>query len=123
MRWIFTLSGTGELQVTPVVVQGVMYVAGVNECYALDAGSGRQIWHYRRARPPGLSTGGNANRGVAVAGDRVFMKTDNAHTIALNGFTGVLLWDSEVDHRSKHFSAASAPLPAGNLSISGVGVA
>ncbi|PYR88422.1 MAG: hypothetical protein DMF84_28505 [Acidobacteria bacterium] len=121
MRWIFTLSGTGELQVTPVVVQGVMYVAGVNECYALDAGSGRQIWHYRRARTPGLSTGGNANRGVAVAGDRVFMQTDNAHTIALNRFTGELLWDAELDDWRKNYSASSAPLPAGNLIISGVG--
>ena len=95
VRWIFTLPGTGELQVTPVVVSGLMYVAGVNECYALDAGSGRQIWRYRRARTPGLSTGGHANRGVAVAGDRVFLETDNAHTIALNRFTGELLWDAE----------------------------
>jgi alcohol dehydrogenase (cytochrome c) len=120
MRWMFTLSGTGELQVTPVVVGGIMYVAGINECYALDAGSGRQIWRYRRARTPRLSTGGNANRGVAVAGERVFMQTDNAHIIALNRFTGELLWDTELDDWRKNYAASSAPLPAGNLIISGV---
>jgi alcohol dehydrogenase (cytochrome c) len=120
MRWMFTLDGTGDLQVTPVVVNGLMYVAGVNECYALDAGTGRQIWRYRRARTTGLSTGGHANRGVAVAGDRVFMVTDNAHIIALNRFSGELLWDAELDDWRKNYSASSAPLPAGNLIISGV---
>src|SRR6185436_4637368 len=37
-RWSFTLEGAGRLQVTPVVVDGVMYVTNANECYALDAG-------------------------------------------------------------------------------------
>src|SRR5262249_31006120 len=93
---VFTLKDAGRLQVTPVVAGGIMYVAGINECYALDPGSGRQIWHYGRQRTPGLATGGNANRGAAVAGDRVFMETDNAHIIALNRFTGALLWDAEL---------------------------
>jgi alcohol dehydrogenase (cytochrome c) len=120
MTWMFTLPGTGQLQVTPVVVGGIMYVSGPNECYALDAGNGRQVWHYKRPRTPDLSTGSGANRGVAVAGDRVFMQTDNAHTIALNRFTGALLWDTELDDWRKNYSASSAPLPAGNLVISGV---
>jgi alcohol dehydrogenase (cytochrome c) len=120
MTWMFTLPGAGQLQGTPVVVGGMMYVTDANECYALDAGSGRQIWHYKRPRTPGLSTGGGANRGVGVAGDRLFMQTDNAHIIALNRFTGELLWDSELDDWRKNYSASSAPLPAGNLIISGV---
>ena len=120
MTWMFTLPGAGQLQVTPVVVGGMMYVTDANECFALDAGSGRQIWHYKRPRTPGLSTGGGANRGVGVAGDRVFMQTDNAHIIALNRFTGELLWDSELGDWRKNYSASSAPLPAGNVIISGV---
>ena len=119
-QWMFTLPGAGQLQVTPVVVGGIMYVADRTSAYALDAGSGRQIWHYKRPRTAGLSTGGSANRGVAVAGDRVFMETDNAHIIALNRFTGELLWDTELDDWRKNYAASSAPLPAGNLVISGV---
>src|SRR5262249_41637890 len=38
-KWIFSLPNTSRLQVTPVVVNGVMYVTAANECYALDAGS------------------------------------------------------------------------------------
>src|SRR5262245_12636224 len=85
-KWMFTIAGTPRpLQMTPVVVDGVMYVTSVNEVYALDARSGRQVWHYSRPRTEGLA--GDAatgiNRGVAVLGDRVFTITDNAHVIAL----------------------------------------
>ena len=33
-----------------------MYVTTANQCFALDAGSGRQIWRYRRDLPSGLTT-------------------------------------------------------------------
>jgi alcohol dehydrogenase (cytochrome c) len=118
-KWVFTIAGAGQLQGTPVVVDGIMYVTAPNECLALDAGSGRRIWQFKRPRTPGV-TGGNANRGVGVAGDRVFLQTDHAHTIALNRFTGELLWDAELDDWRKNYAASSAPLPAGNLVISGV---
>ena len=118
-RWMFTVPGAGGLQGTPVVVDGIMYVTAPNECIALDAGSGRQIWHFKRPRTQGVMQG-YANRGVAVAGDRVFLQTDNAHVIALNRWTGTLLWDSEVADWRQNYSATSAPLTAGDLVISGV---
>jgi len=118
-KWMFSIPDAGQLQVTPVVVDGIMYVTARNECYALDAGSGRQIWHYKRPRTAGVA-GGNANRGVGVAGDRVFMMTDHAHLIALNRFTGDLLWNTALADWRQNYAASSAPLPAGNLVISGV---
>jgi alcohol dehydrogenase (cytochrome c) len=51
LRWMFTLPNVAALQMTPLVVDGVMYATAGNECYALDAGTGRQIWHYQRPRP------------------------------------------------------------------------
>src|SRR4051794_28644579 len=120
VAWMFSLPGAGQLQVTPSVAGGLMYVAGPNECYALDAGTGREVWHFKRPRTPELSTGGHANRGVAVAGDRVFMETDNAHLLALDRFTGDVLWETALDDWRKNYSASSAPLTAGNLVIAGV---
>ncbi len=116
-KWIFSLPNTSRLQVTPVVTNGVMYVTSANECYALDAGAGREIWHYQRPRTKGLvgNAAGGINRGVAVAGDRVFMVTDHAHLIALNRFTGELLWDAEMADWRQNYAASSAPLPAGDL--------
>ena len=43
-----------RLQVTPVVVDGVMYVTAANAVWALDARTGRQVWHYSRPRTQGL---------------------------------------------------------------------
>jgi alcohol dehydrogenase (cytochrome c) len=117
-KWVFTIPGTSRSQVTPVVAGGIMYVANVNECFALDAGTGRRIWHYKRPRTAAMIN--DVNRGVAVAGDRVFLETDDAHIMALNRFTGELLWDTALDNWRKNYSATSAPLPAGNLIISGV---
>jgi alcohol dehydrogenase (cytochrome c) len=117
-RWVFTMPGSTNSQVTPTVVGGIMYVAALNECFALDAGTGRQIWRYQHPKTPGMFN--NVNRGVAVAGDRVFMETDRAHVLALDRFTGELLWDTQMDDWRKNYSATSAPLTAGNLVISGV---
>jgi alcohol dehydrogenase (cytochrome c) len=118
-RWLFTIPEAGLLQGTPVVVGGIMYVSAPNQCIALDAGTGRALWQYKRPPTKGVS-GGFANRGVGVAGDRVFMETDHAHVIALNRFTGELLWDTELADWRQNYAATSAPLPAGNLVISGV---
>lgn len=117
--WLFSVPDAGQLQVTPVVAGGIMYVTARNELFALDAGSGRRIWHYKRPHTKGV-TQGHANRGAGVAGDRVFMMTDHAHLIALNRFTGELLWDTQLDDWRKNYAASSAPLPAGDLVISGV---
>jgi alcohol dehydrogenase (cytochrome c) len=115
-KWTFTLPGAGQLQGTPVVVGGIMYMPASNECYALDAGTGRQIWHYRIA---GEKTGGT-NRGVAVAGERVFLETEKAHIIALNRLTGALLWDTEIADWRQSYFATSAPLTAGSLVVAGL---
>jgi alcohol dehydrogenase (cytochrome c) len=120
-EWIFPLINTAPLEVTPVVVDGVMYVTSANECYALDAGSGRQIWHYQRPRTRNLvgNAAGGINRGVAVAGDRVFMVTDNDHIMALHRSTGKLLWNTEMADWHQNYNATSAPLAVGSLVISG----
>jgi alcohol dehydrogenase (cytochrome c) len=121
-RWIFAMDDTTGLQTTPVVVDGVMYITSANQCFALDAGSGRQIWHFQRPRTKGLvgNAAGGINRGVAIEGDRVFMMTDNAHLLALNRFTGAIVWEIEMADARQNYSATAAPLIAGGLVVSGV---
>ena len=120
-KWIFSVPNGGRLQVTPVVVGGVMYITNANECWALDAGSGREIWHYQRPRTKGLigNAAGGVNRGVGVSGTRVFMVTDHAHIIALDRHTGALLWDTEMADWRQNYNATGAPLPVGDLVVTG----
>jgi alcohol dehydrogenase (cytochrome c) len=121
-KWIFSLPNVSHLETTPVVVDGIMYVTSVNECFALDAGTGRQIWHYQRAKTRGVvgAVVLGFNRGVALRGDRIFMVTDHAHIIALNRFNGELVWETEMADWRQNYDANSAPLVVGNLIISGI---
>ena len=122
-KWIFPVPGAQRaLQVTPVVVDGIMYVTAVNQAWALDARTGREIWHYGRPRTPGLvgDAAGGINRGAAILGDRVFLQTDHAHVIALHRLTGHLLWDSEIADYRRHYGSTSAPLVVNDLVIAGV---
>ena len=56
---------------------------------------------------------------VALAGDRLFMVTDNAHVMALNRLTGDLLWETEMADWRQNYNAISAPLAVGNLVVTG----
>ena len=120
-KWMYPIADSNRLEVTPVVVDGVMYVSMANQAYALDARSGRQIWHYSRPLTKGVigDAGTAINRGVAVRGNTVFMVTDHAHIIALHRLSGELLWDTEMADYRKHYGATSAPLVVKDLVLSG----
>ena len=47
------------------------------------------------------------------------MVTDHAHIIALNRFTGELLWETEMADWHQNYNATSAPLVVGDLVVSG----
>jgi alcohol dehydrogenase (cytochrome c) len=122
-RWTFPIpSGQNALQVTPVVADGLMYVTAANAAWALDARTGRLVWHYSRPRTQGLvgDPAAGINRGVAILGDRIFLQTDHAHVIALHRLTGQLLWDVEMADYRQHYGATSAPLVVNDLVIAGV---
>ena len=121
-RWVYTVNNGRSLEVTPIVVNGVMYVTTVNSVYALDARTGRKIWEYSRPRSKELvgDAAGGINRGVAVLGDSVFVVTDNAHLLALHRLNGGLLWDVEMADSHKHYGSTSAPLVVHDLVIAGV---
>jgi alcohol dehydrogenase (cytochrome c) len=120
-RWMFTFSGSGNLQNTPVVVDGVMYATAVNEVHALDARNGRSLWRFQRPRSQGLSgdAAGGINRGVALLGTRVFLVTDNAHLLALDRANGKLEWEVEMADSRQNYGATSAPLAVHDLIVSG----
>jgi len=120
-KWIFPIPSSRRLEVTPVVVDGVMYVTAANQAYALDGASGREIWHYSRPLTKGVigDAGTAINRGVAILADRIFMVTDDARLIALNRLNGQLVWDREMADYRQHYGATSAPLVVDDLVISG----
>lgn len=121
LKWIFPTSHFG-LETTPLVVDGVMYVTGANEAFALDAATGRQIWHYSRPRSQGLVGDASlgTNRGVALHGDKIFMVSDNAHLIALNRITGSVVWEVVMPLEPQHYGSTVSPLVVKDTVIAGV---
>lgn len=110
------------LEVTPLVADGVMFLTGPHQAFAVDAITGRQLWHYSRPRTPGLVGDASlgTNRGAALLGDKIFMVTDNAHLIALNRTTGALVWEAVMPDEAQHYGSTLAPLVVKDMVIAGV---
>ena len=71
LKWVFPISYFG-LETTPLAADGVLYVTGPNQVFALDALTGSAIWQYSRPASAGMV--GDArlgtNRGVAILRDQ-----------------------------------------------------
>ncbi|HXT27180.1 MAG TPA: PQQ-binding-like beta-propeller repeat protein [Candidatus Eisenbacteria bacterium] len=111
-QWVFHAPNSTNLEVTPVVVDGVMFVTVANDAYALDAQTGRPIWHYSRPITEGLidDASQHHNRGVGIWRSHIFMETDNAHLLCLDARSGHLLWDVAYTDGNPNYGATSAPL-------------
>jgi len=112
-QWVFHVTNSNRLEMTPQVIDGVMFVTAANDCYALDATTGRLIWHYSRPITQGLidDASSHHNRGIAIWHDRLFMETDNAHLLSLDVRSGNLLWDTTyANTTSANYGATSSPL-------------
>jgi alcohol dehydrogenase (cytochrome c) len=110
--WVFHPGNSRNLEVTPLVVRGIMYVTSANNVFALDARTGRTLWHHQRPVSSGLldDAAAHKNRGVAVWHDSVYAETDDAHLLCLDARSGGLKWDIEYADKTKHYGATSAPL-------------
>ena len=121
-KWVYQTAATGKLETTPLVVDGIMYATAQDDrAFALDARTGRPIWMYQRQIPADIRPCcGRVNRGLAILGDKVFLGTLDAHVIALDAKTGVVVWDATAaDYRTGH-SFTVAPLAVKNLIVIGV---
>jgi PQQ-dependent dehydrogenase (methanol/ethanol family) len=123
LKWVFPIDYFG-LETTPLAADGVLYVTGPNQVFALDALTGESIWHYSRAATSGLVGDGKlgTNRGVAILNDKVFFDTDNAHLLALDRATGKLVWETTVAPPDipQPYVGTMAPLIVDNMIIVGV---
>jgi len=115
---VYHVKESKRLQATPLVVDGVMYISHTNEVYALDARTGREIWHFKYTQAKRQ----DGNRGVAVFGGRVFVVSSDAHLLALHAKTGALLWDREYGgyEQNSQIGATLAPLAIDGKVIVGI---
>ncbi|MDE2905326.1 MAG: PQQ-binding-like beta-propeller repeat protein, partial [Acidobacteriota bacterium] len=113
---------TGANQPTPLVHEGVMYLANPgNVVQALDAVTGDRLWEYRRDLDAMVeSVLAPRSRSIAVYGDKVYLNTADAHIVALDRGTGEVAWDHEVADNALGYRYTSGPIVANGRVVAGM---
>ncbi|HTV56877.1 MAG TPA: acido-empty-quinoprotein group A [Terriglobia bacterium] len=115
LAWAFQ-THQQAMKSTPLEVNGILYLTVPNQVWAVDARTGREIWHFER------QSGGNfiANRGVAMYKDRLFFGTPDAHLICLDARTGRKIWEVVVADTTFGYYISMAPLVVKGRLIVGI---
>jgi alcohol dehydrogenase (cytochrome c) len=93
LQWVWAINDSGANQTTPIVHNGVIYLASPsNFVQALDGKTGDLIWETRVG--PDQAPGYGGIRSIAMADDKIFLPASNAHMVALDARTGEILWDT-----------------------------
>ena len=77
VKWVNQLETLADVETTPLVVDGVMYLTqSPSNVIALDASTGSHFWNYEHTLPDKLALCcGRQNRGVAILGETLFLGT------------------------------------------------
>ena len=124
VAWAYQMRGNGVMESSPLIVDGIMYVTEPpSNVTALDARTGKPLWHYvpvvpRDFVPIGLFP---TNRGVAVLDDKLYLATIDDHLIALDAKSGVVRWNSQVADKAEGYAITQAPLAINGKIVVGVG--
>jgi alcohol dehydrogenase (cytochrome c) len=120
LAWIYDLppDGGGTIKATPVQIGGVVYFSTPNHAYAVEARTGRELWHFVHTRNRGGNTIGN--RGVGILGDTLYFVTPDCNLMALDLKTGAEKWAKEYCSIEMMYYASVAPIVIKDKIIVGV---
>ena len=106
LKWTWAMNDSGANQTTPIVHNGIIYLASPsNIVQALDAKTGDLIWETRAG--PYQAPGYGGIRSIAIAEDKVFLPTSDAHMVAIDARNGKILWDTPASD-NPHVSTSGA---------------
>ena len=123
LAWSYELDSNRGQEATPIVVDGVMYVAGAwSRVHALDAATGKPLWRFDAeiAGRKGFDACCDVvTRGVAVANGRVFLGALDGRLIALDAKTGKQVWSVQTTDPAKPYTISGAPRVFGDKVVIG----
>jgi alcohol dehydrogenase (cytochrome c) len=95
----------------------VLYTTIPDHVFAVDARTGREIWHYVWPSKGGWHIG---NRGVAVLRETVYVETPDCNLVALSAKDGKEKWHTQICDLEQFYYASVAPIIVKNHVITGV---
>jgi len=107
-----------DIKSTPLMVNGVLYFTIPDHVYAIDARTGRELWHYDWEDKGGHLVG---NRGVGMYGDWLYFMAPDGWFISLDGKSGKERWRKKVADEKMQYFTTMAPMVVGHHVIVGVG--
>jgi PQQ-dependent dehydrogenase (methanol/ethanol family) len=111
LKFIHQSGVIGSYETTPIAQNGTLYfTTPYNHVFAVDARTGRELWHYEHKLGTTIFCCGPNNRGVAIAGDTLYMATLDAMLIALDKKTGELKWETEIADPEMGYSETLTPV-------------
>ena len=111
LAWQYKTGKKATFQTNPIVKDGRMYISTpYNDVIALDAVTGHELWRYRHDLQNKEFCCGPANRGVAVANEKIYTATIDARLIALDMYTGKKIWDVNISDPDAGKGEILAPL-------------
>lgn len=122
LAWVYRLDpGSmhmgGSINCTPLLIKGILYFTVPDHVWAVDARTGKQLWHYAWASKGGIHLG---NRGVGVYGNWLYFETPDCHLVALNTKDGTERWHQQICDLDEMYYASVAPIVIKNHVIVGV---
>jgi alcohol dehydrogenase (cytochrome c) len=118
LQWVWAMNDSGANQTTPIVHNGVIYLATPsNIVQALDGKTGSLIWETRAG--PDQAPGYGGIRSIAIADDKIFLPASNAHMVALSARNGEILWDTNASPDAARVNTSGA-IVIGNKVLQGL---
>ncbi len=108
----------GFLKSTPLMVNGVLYMSAPDHAWAIDARSGKEIWHFHWRTAGGEHIG---NRGMGMYGNWLYFETPDGYVVSLDAATGKERWHKQIADVRSEYMATVAPVIIRNHVILGLG--
>lgn len=118
--FVFQTGVVAAFETTPIVANGKMFLTSAySKVFAIDAKTGKRLWQYEPKLGKTIFCCGPVNRGVAVAGDSLYLGTLDGKLVALDQETGKVKWSVQAGENGAGYSLTMAPLVFNNSVIVG----
>jgi len=107
----------GTVKATPLEVNGILYFTIPDHVWAIDARTGREVWHHVHQSKGGIHLG---NRGVGIYSNWLYFETPDCQLVSLNLKDGKERWHKPICDLDQMYYASVAPVIVKNHVLVGV---